>query len=56
MNWKQLMSSVRRKDMFGGSETPLNAGGDRTEIERDFDRVLFSTPIRRLADKTQVFR
>lgn len=55
MNWKQLMSSMRRKDMHGGNTTPLNAGGDRTEIERDFDRVLFSTPIRRLADKTQVF-
>lgn len=55
MNWKQLMSSTRRKDMRGGNITPLNAGGDRTEIERDFDRVLFSTPIRRLADKTQVF-
>lgn len=55
MDWQQLMSNMRRKDMRGGNETPLNAGGDRTEIERDFDRVLFSTPIRRLADKTQVF-
>lgn len=27
----------------------------RTSIERDYDRILFSTPIRRLADKTQVF-
>jgi dGTPase len=27
----------------------------RTESERDFDRILFATPTRRLADKTQVF-
>lgn len=27
----------------------------RTDIERDYDRILFSTPVRRLADKTQVF-
>jgi dGTPase len=55
MDWKKLMSAIRRKDMHGGSGHPLNAGGDRTEIERDYDRVLFSTPVRRLADKTQVF-
>ncbi|MFS3860299.1 HD domain-containing protein [Proteus mirabilis] len=27
----------------------------RYELERDFDRILFCAPIRRLADKTQVF-
>src|SRR5690606_15507398 len=27
----------------------------RTETERDYDRILFATPTRRLGDKTQVF-
>lgn len=33
------------------------AGGSdlRTPFEQDYDRLLFSTPVRRLADKTQVF-
>ena len=55
MDWIKLMSAARRKDMHKENGQPLNAGGDRTEIERDYDRVLFSTPVRRLADKTQVF-
>lgn len=55
MDWGKLLSETRRKDLHGATLQPLNAGGDRTEIERDYDRVLFSTPVRRLADKTQVF-
>ena len=30
-------------------------GGSRTQFERDHDRILFGAPVRRLADKTQVF-
>jgi dGTPase len=56
LEWKKLLSSARRKDLSNkGDPVPLNAAGTRTEIERDYDRILFSTPVRRLADKTQVF-
>ncbi len=49
--WKKLLNSKRRKP-----DIPTKLVDDtRTQIERDFDRILFSTPVRRLADKTQVF-
>lgn len=38
--------------------SPPRPGGSsdkRTDFEKDYDRLLFSTPVRRLADKTQVF-
>lgn len=40
--------------MYGGSES-IGTGVGREEVERDYDRVLFAAPTRRLADKTQVF-
>lgn len=54
LEWEKLLNSKRRKDVGkedGGSKTAVG----RLEIERDYDRILFSTPVRRLADKTQVF-
>jgi len=54
LNWNKLLNPGRRKELSGiGSN--MGTGANRTEIERDYDRILFATPTRRLADKTQVF-
>lgn len=54
LEWKRLLSPVRRKSLHGSTES-MNTGVGRQELERDYDRILFCTPTRRLADKTQVF-
>lgn len=54
LTWDKLLNQVRRKDLYEHSESIGTAAG-RTECERDYDRILFATPTRRLADKTQVF-
>ncbi len=48
MNWNNCFSSAR----FGVEGT---SKGVRTEYERDWDRIIFSSPFRRLQNKTQVF-
>ena len=54
LDWEKLLSPKRRKGLHGGKES-IETGIGRDEMERDYDRVLFATPTRRLADKTQVF-
>ncbi len=58
IDWQPLLNEGRRKkesQSAAGAKSKRSRGETRTEIERDFDRILFSTPVRRLADKTQVF-
>ena len=45
----QLLSAKRIRESSTGT------GGDRSEYERDYDRIIFSKPFRRLQKKTQVF-
>lgn len=52
MEWTGLLNEARRQKR---RSTVKKLGRIGTEFERDYDRLLFSTPTRRLADKTQVF-
>lgn len=54
LSWDKLLNQTRRKELSGSKES-LGTGVGRTQFERDYDRILFATPTRRLADKTQVF-
>ncbi|MBR8706031.1 Deoxyguanosinetriphosphate triphosphohydrolase [Bacteroides pyogenes] len=51
MNWKQLISARR----FGMEEFHREREENRSEFQRDYDRLIFSAPFRRLQNKTQVF-
>ena len=51
MNWQQLISNKR----FGLEEIHESRKDDRSEFQRDYDRLIFSAPFRRLQNKTQVF-
>lgn len=50
MRWKKLLSTKRLFRKKADSR-----GGNRSEFERDHDRVIFASAFRRLKDKTQVF-
>ncbi|WEK21750.1 MAG: deoxyguanosinetriphosphate triphosphohydrolase [Candidatus Pedobacter colombiensis] len=52
MVWEKLLSSKRwgNEDRFIGNQKE-----SRSEFQRDYDRIIFSSPFRRLQNKTQVF-
>lgn len=51
MNWNTLISAKR----FGLEEFHEKRQENRSEFQRDYDRLVFSAPFRRLQNKTQVF-
>ena len=51
MNWQQLISNKR----FGQEHKHAERHDDRSEFKRDYDRLIYSAPFRRMQNKTQVF-
>ncbi|MBA4410383.1 MAG: deoxyguanosinetriphosphate triphosphohydrolase [Bacteroidota bacterium] len=52
MNWNQIISTTR----LGQEELSYNdIKHSRTQFQRDYDRIIFSSPFRRMQNKTQVF-
>ncbi|MBT6763195.1 MAG: dehydrogenase, partial [Prolixibacteraceae bacterium] len=52
MNWNKLLST-KRLGMESWSSSKKSE--DRTQFQRDYDRIIFSSPFRRMQNKTQVF-
>lgn len=52
MNWNELISSKRLGTDPAVKKTDLY---NRTQFQRDYDRIIFSSPFRRMQSKTQVF-
>ncbi len=50
MRWEELFNTTR----LGEENKNSNTGLARNEFQRDYDRIIFSTPFRRLQNKTQV--
>jgi len=52
LDWNKLISSKR----LGHEEEHVkNVDNARSQFQRDYDRIIFSSPFRRLQNKTQVF-
>lgn len=51
MEWRRLICDKR----FGLEQYHNPAAGSRSDFQRDYDRLVFSSPFRRLQNKTQVF-
>src|SRR6478735_7851884 len=52
MSWDKLLSAKRWGNEDRASKNTIDA---RSEFQRDYDRLIFSSPFRRLQNKTQVF-
>jgi dGTPase len=54
MDWSSLLCRKRLREILDG-EPSSSRDDHRTEFEKDYDRVIYSTPFRRLQGKAQVF-
>ena len=52
MDWNKLLSARRYQP---GNTPTMFRSHDRSLFQRDYDRLIFSSPFRRLQNKTQVF-
>ena len=52
MNWNQIISTTRLGQEQLASKDIKHS---RTQFQRDYDRIIFSSPFRRVQNKTQVF-
>src|SRR5215472_2528077 len=55
LEWDALLADRRLRQLIEGVASIKVAGESRSEYERDRDRTVYSSPIRRLIRKTQVF-
>lgn len=55
MKWEKLLEPTRIRTLFGGKASHRSSDDLRSEFDRDYGRTVFSTPVRRLQDKAQVF-
>ncbi len=55
MDWEKLLSEKRIRDLDEVASANPSRPDERTQHGRDYDRAIFSTPVRRMQDKTQVF-
>lgn len=51
MHWEKLITNKR----LGQESRHMERRDDRSEFKRDYDRLIFSAPFRRMQNKTQVF-
>ena len=51
MKWEKLITNKR----LGQEDRHPERNDDRSEFKRDYDRLIFSAPFRRMQNKTQVF-
>ncbi len=52
MNWNQIISTTRLGQEKLATKDNKHS---RTQFQRDYDRIIFSSPFRRMQNKTQVF-